>query len=168
MSPLDHLTLRIETHLAAIYGEGDHSPLVGRLIDTMRLKEHFFEPVPFINHWSEKDVALITYGDSIVPTEGTPLKELASFVRERLGDSISIVHVLPYFPWTSDDGFAISDYNQVSSDLGDWSDLENLSQDYRIMSDLVVNHCSTSHEWFQQFEKDEEPGSRFFFGSITI
>ena len=116
MSPLDHLTLRIETHLAAIYGEGDHSPLVGRLIDTMRLKEHFFEPVPFINHWSEKDVALITYGDSIVPTDGTPLKELASFVRERLGDSISIVHVLPYFPWTSDDGFAISDYNQVSSD----------------------------------------------------
>ena len=72
MSPLDHLTLRIETHLAAIYGEGDHSPLVGRLIDTMRFKEHFFEPVPFINHWSEKDVALITYGDSIVPTEKSP------------------------------------------------------------------------------------------------
>jgi|TARA_B100001059_G_scaffold77395_1_gene75093 sucrose phosphorylase len=162
MSPLDHLNLRIETHLAAIYGEGDHSVLVGRLIDSMRLHEHFFEPVPFTNHWSEKDIALITYGDSIIPKEGTPLEELASFVSERLGDSVSIVHVLPYFPWTSDDGFAVANYDQVNSDLGDWADLENLSQDYRIMSDLVMNHCSTSHEWFQQFEKNEEPGCRFF------
>ncbi len=162
MSPLDLLNLRIETHLATIYGEGDHSVLVGRLIDAMRLHEHFFEPIPFSNHWSERDIALITYGDSIMPKEGAPLEELASFIRKRLDDAVTIVHVLPYFPWTSDDGFAVSDYDQVKPELGDWSDLENLSQDYRIMSDLVVNHCSTSHVWFQQFEKDEEPGRRFF------
>jgi sucrose phosphorylase len=168
MSPLDNLNLRIETHLATIYGEGDHSILVERLIDAMRLHEHFFEPFPFTNHWSEKDVALITYGDSILPKEGAPLKELATFVRERLGNSVSIVHILPYFPWTSDDGFAVSDYTQVKPDLGDWSDLEDLSQDYRIMSDLVVNHCSTSHEWFQQFEKDEEPGRRFFLEASPL
>lgn len=162
MSPLDLLNLRIETHLATIYGEGDHSILVGRLIDAMRLHEHFFEPIPFSNHWSERDIALITYGDSIMPKEGAPLEELASFIRKRLDDAVTIVHVLPYFPWTSDDGFAVSDYDQVKPELGDWSDLENLSQDYRIMSDLVVNHCSTSHVWFQQFEKDEEPGRRFF------
>lgn len=168
MSPLDNLNLRIETHLATIYGEGDHSILVERLIDAMRLHEHFFEPFPFTNHWSEKDIALITYGDSILPKEGAPLKELATFVRERLGNSVSIVHILPYFPWTSDDGFAVSDYTQVKPDLGDWSDLEDLSQDYRIMSDLVVNHCSTSHEWFQQFEKDEEPGRRFFLEASPL
>jgi sucrose phosphorylase len=168
MSPLDNLNLRIETHLATIYGEGDHSALVERLIDAMRLHEHFFEPFPFTNHWSEKDIALITYGDSILPKEGAPLKELATFVRERLGNSVSIVHILPYFPWTSDDGFAVSDYTQVKPDLGDWSDLEDLSQDYRIMSDLVVNHCSTSHEWFQQFEKDEEPGRRFFLEASPL
>ena len=162
MSPLDHLVRRIETHLTVIYGEGDHSLLVDRLIDAMRLREHFFEPVPFTNHWSEKDVALITYGDSILPEQGKPLEQLASFVRERLGDAVSIVHVLPYFPWTSDDGFAVSDYTKVNPELGDWSDLESLSQDYRIMSDLVVNHCSTSHEWFQQFQRDEKPGSSFF------
>lgn len=162
MSPLEQLVVRIETHLAAIYGEGDHAGLVDRLIGAMRLHEHFFEPIPYTNHWSEADIALITYGDSLLPNEGAPLKELASFVRERLGDAITIVHVLPYFPWTSDDGFAVSDYDQVKPELGDWSDLENLSQDYRIMSDLVVNHCSTDHVWFQQFEKDEEPGRRFF------
>lgn len=162
MSPLEQLIVRIETHLAAIYGEGGYHELVDRLIDAMRLREHFFEPVPYTNHWSEADVALITYGDSILPKEGSPLKELASFIREHLGRAISIVHILPYFPWTSDDGFAVSDYDQVNSDLGDWSDLEDLSVDYRIMSDLVVNHCSSAHLWFQQFEKDEEPGRRFF------
>ena len=78
---------------------------------------------------------------------------MASFVKERLGDSVSIVHVLPYFPWTSDDGFAVANYNQVNSDLGDWSDLENLSQDYRVMSDLVVNHCSTE-EWLDLISGD--------------
>jgi len=163
MSPLEQLIARIETHLLAIYGEGDHGDLVERLIDAMQLREHFFEPVPFANHWSEQDVALITYADSIKSSKQAPLRDLAEFVRERLGDAVSIVHVLPYFPWTSDDGFAVSDYLKVHSDLGDWSDLEALSQDYRIMSDLVVNHCSASHEWFQQFEKNEEPGRRFFF-----
>lgn len=163
MSPLEQLVVRIETHLGAIYGAGDHGVLVERLLDAMKLRERFFEPVPFANHWSEKDVALITYGDTIKPESGAPLKELAGFVRTRLGDAISIVHVLPYFPWTSDDGFAVSDYLSVHPDLGDWSDLEDLSQDYRIMSDLVVNHCSASHEWFKQFERNEEPGRRFFF-----
>ncbi len=163
MSPLDQLILRIETHLSGIYGDGNYSGLVDRLVDAMRLREHFFESVPFSNHWTEKDVALITYGDTIQPKSGAPLAELKDFVTTRLGDAISIVHVLPYFPSTSDDGFAVSDYNQVNPDLGDWSDLETLSRDYRIMSDLVVNHCSASHEWFKQFEQNEEPGRRYFF-----
>lgn len=162
MSPLDQLILRIETHLEVIYGEGEHDDLVNRLIDAMRLREHFFEPVPHANHWSERDIALITYGDSVCPKEGAPLAELGEFVRSRFGDAISIVHVLPYFPWTSDDGFAVSDYDHVHPDLGAWSDIEGLAKDYRIMSDLVVNHCSGSHEWFKQFERNEEPGRRYF------
>lgn len=162
MSPLEQLVVRIETHLTAIYGEDGHEGLGDRLIDAMHLREHFFGPVPFTNHWSEKDVALITYGDSVLPAEGAPLEELGRFIRKRIGDSISIIHVLPYFPWTSDDGFAVSDYTQVDPELGDWSHLADLSQDYRIMSDLVVNHCSASHVWFEQFQKGEKPGSEFF------
>ena len=162
MSPLEQLVIRIETHLTAIYGEDGHEGLGDRLIDAMHLREQFFDPVPFTNHWSEKDVALITYGDSVLPAEGAPLEELCRFIRKRIGDSISIIHVLPYFPWTSDDGFAVSDYTQVDPELGDWSHLADLSQDYRIMSDLVVNHCSASHVWFEQFQKGEKPGSEFF------
>lgn len=163
MSPLEQLILRIQTHLRSIYGESDdYEELVDRLIDAMRLREHFFDPVPFINHWSENDVALITYGDTILPKTGPPLAQLAKFLRERLGDAISVVHILPYFPWTSDDGFAVSDYDRVDPELGDWSHVEDLSRDYRIMSDLVVNHCSSSHRWFEQFKENEEPGCRFF------
>lgn len=163
MSPLDNLITRIETHLAAVYGEGDHSALVNRLLDAMRLREHFFEPVPFTNHWNEKDVALITYGDSIRREGKPPLVELSEFLEKRLQDSPSILHILPYFPWTSDDGFAVSDYTSVNPVLGDWGDIENLSLRFRIMSDLVVNHCSASHEWFLQFERGEEPGRRYFY-----
>lgn len=162
MSPLEQLIVRIETHLTSIYGEGRHEGVGDRLIDAMQLREHFFEPIPFTNHWSEKDIALITYGDSILPEEGAPLEELTRFVRTRLEDAVSIVHVLPYFPWTSDDGFAVSDYDQVNPELGDWSHLEELSKDYRLMSDLVVNHCSAAHHWFVQFQQGEEPGCRFF------
>ncbi len=162
MSPLEQLILRIETHLTVIYGEDGHEGLGNRLIDAMQLREHFFDPVPFTNHWSERDIAVITYGDSILPSEGSPLAELTRFLRNRLDDAVSIVHILPYFPWTSDDGFAVSDYDRVNPDLGDWSHLEALSQDYRIMSDLVVNHCSAAHEWFQQYQRGEEPGCHFF------
>lgn len=162
MSPLDLLVHKIQTHLAGIYGEKDQSALTDRLIDAMRLREHFFEPEPHQNHWSERDITVITYGDSILPKEGVPLQELSSFLKERLGNLVSTIHVLPYFPWTSDDGFAVTDYDEVNPELGDWSDLENLSKDYLIMSDLVVNHCSASHEWFKQYERGVEPGCRFF------
>ncbi|HBE98127.1 MAG TPA: alpha-amylase, partial [Verrucomicrobiales bacterium] len=163
MSPLDALLGRIGTHLTKIYGKGDHSILVNQLVEAMRLREHFFEPTPFTNHWSEKDVALITYGNTIQRRGFKPLEELIEFLDSRLQESLSIVHILPYFPWTSDDGFAVSDYNSVNPELGDWSHIEKISAKYRVMSDLVVNHCSASHEWFVQFQNDEEPGMNYFF-----
>ena len=163
MSPLDALLGRIGTHLTKIYGKGDHSVLVNQLVEAMRLREHFFEPAPFTNHWSEKDVALISYGNTIQRRGFKPLKELKEFLDSRLQERLSIVHILPYFPWTSDDGFAVSDYNSVNPELGDWSHIEEISTKYRVMSDLVVNHCSASHEWFVQFQNDEEPGMNYFF-----
>ncbi len=162
MSPLERLLARIETHLKVIYGEGDHTDLVERLVDAMRLREHFFEPVPYHNHWSERDVALITYGDSIQRRGEKPLVSLSRFLEKYLQDELEVLHILPYFPWTSDDGFAVSDYTVVNEALGDWSHLETLSERFRLMSDLVVNHCSASHEWFQQFRRGEEPGRRYF------
>lgn len=161
MSPLESLLEKISVHLTGIYGEGDHDSLRDSLVEKMRLDEHFYEPVPFTNHWSEKDVTIITYGDSILGSD-RPLKVLKSFLDKHLSETLSTVHILPYFPWTADDGFAISDYLSVNPPLGDWGDIEVIAADYRLMSDLVVNHCSASHEWFQQFQNGEEPGASYF------
>lgn len=161
MSPLEALLEKINVHLTAIYGEGNYDSLRDSLVDEMGLREHFYQPTPMANHWSEKDITLITYGDSILGEE-KPLKVLKRFLDHQLSDVLSTIHILPYFPWTADDGFAVSDYLTVNPPLGDWSDIEALAEDYRIMSDLVVNHCSSSHEWFEQFKRREEPGSSYF------
>jgi len=112
--------------------------------------------------WSERDAFLITYGDSVKEEGAFPLEALTDFVRQRLGSSISLVHILPFFPFTSDDGFSISDYETVRPDLGDWSHVTALAESHDLMFDLVLNHCSASHEWFQQFLRGEEPGKGFF------
>ncbi len=112
--------------------------------------------------WSEKDSILITYGDSITAEGEWPLQTLTTFVREYLGDAIQLVHILPFFPFTSDDGFSISDYERIREDLGNWEDVADLGTSHDLMFDLVLNHCSASHKWFQQFLRDEEPGSGFF------
>ena len=161
-SPLENLLVRIGTHLTAIYGEDDYTDLTKRLVSAMRIDEHFYQPVPYTSHWDERDIALITYGDSVRKEGENPLATLSSFVDMHLSAIVSIVHILPFFPWTSDDGFAISDYEKVNPELGDWSDVESLAARYRVMSDLVINHCSASHEWFEQFQRGEKPGSEYF------
>lgn len=161
-SPLETLLERIGVHLTVIYGEGDHSELVGKLVAAMRVHEHFYQPVPYTSSWNERDIALITYGDSVLKKGEKPLATLSAFIDKHLAEMVTIVHILPFFPWTSDDGFAVSDYLAVNSELGDWPDVESLAMKYRVMSDLVVNHCSSSHEWFRQYEKGQEPGRGFF------
>ena len=53
------------------------------------------------------------------------------------------VHILPFFDFTSDDGFAVSDYLAGRGELGDWADVRTIAEDYRLMADLVINHCSS-------------------------
>ncbi|MEX2332652.1 MAG: sugar phosphorylase, partial [Pseudohongiella sp.] len=109
-------------------------------------------------------VYLITYADSIQPAgDEHPLRTLHAFLCQHLKDSISGVHVLPFFPWSSDDGFAVSDYDVVHPALGDWQDIEALAGDFKLMADLVINHCSASHTWFQQFIEGKNPGKKYFY-----
>ena len=91
-----------------------------------------------------------------------PLQSLRRFVEDELGNAVSIVHILPFYPFTSDDGFSVQDYDAVREDLGTWQDVDGFGPRHDLMFDLVLNHCSASHEWFQQFLRDEEPGDGFF------
>ena len=113
--------------------------------------------------WSQRDVALITYGDSIIGDGLKPLRVLREFCETWLGSSITWVHILPFFPWTSDDGFSVLDYSSVNQALGDWDDISAVASDYRLMADLVLNHCSSRSAWFQNFKQGVDPGKDYFF-----
>jgi sucrose phosphorylase len=113
--------------------------------------------------WSQRDVALITYGDSIVDSGSKPLQVLRDFCETWLGSCVTWVHILPFFPWTSDDGFSVLDYSSVNQALGDWNDISDIATDYRLMADLVLNHCSSRSAWFENFKQGVDPGKGYFF-----
>lgn len=100
---------------------------------------------------SEKNTYLITYGDSIYDESATTFPVLHRFLKEHVGEAITDVHILPMFPYTSDDGFSVVDYRKIDPRLGDWQDLQYMAQDYRLMYDFVANHISKSSDWFQGF-----------------
>lgn len=133
------------------------------LIDIMRLTSHVAAPKPFTNHWSESDIILITYGDSIISQKQPPLKTLKTFLDSYLKSTINSVHILPFFPYSSDDGFSVIDYSSVNESLGTWQDITQISEQYQLMSDLVINHCSSRSAWFDNFIKGEGVGHDFFF-----
>ena len=103
-----------------------------------RLAGRRIEPV------TERTACLITYGDGIRRRGEAPLHTLAAFLRDHVGDVLSDVHLLPMFPWTSDDGFAVVDHRAVNPALGTWADVEDLARDHAVMFDFVANHTSSS------------------------
>ena len=73
-----------------------------------------------------------------------------------------IVHILPFFPYSSDDGFAVMDYYTVNPSLGDWADIQKIAGRCRLMADLVVNHTSSRTRWFENFKKGIHPGKDYY------
>ncbi len=100
---------------------------------------------------SQRDCIMITYGDAFRDPESTPLDCLRRFTNEHFGSLLSAVHLLPCFPYTSDDGFSVKDYYQIDPELGNWDDVERLGESYDLMFDAVVNHISQHSDWFQRF-----------------
>jgi glycosidase len=111
---------------------------------------------------TEKDAILIVYADQITRPGENPLHTLAYFLESKTGNAFSSIHILPFFPYSSDDGFSVIDYHQVDPKLGNWEDLNRLSRSYRLMVDGVINHVSRQSEWFQSFLQDLPPYRDFF------
>jgi len=105
---------------------------------------------------------VISYGDSIIEEGVPPLAVLSDFLQARLGERISGVHVLPFFPWSSDDGFSVIHYREVNPDLGDWSHIRELASHYDLMADLVLNHVSRESLWFVDYLSGSLPGRDYF------
>ena len=97
---------------------------------------------------THRTACLITYGDGIRRPGETPLHTLAGFLDEHVGDVVSDVHLLPMFPWTSDDGFAVVDHREVNPALGTLGRRRRAGRDHALMFDFVANHTSSSSPWF--------------------
>jgi sucrose phosphorylase len=153
---------RIANNLLALYGEARQGELVARV--QAIIDNHKAVPVAHTvtDRLTERDVVLIAYGDQVTEADRSPLETLNRLLSERLKGLISGVHILPFFPYSSDDGFSVVDYRQVYPDLGDWADIQNIAADFRLMVDAVINHISSESEWAEAFRRGEpEHGETF-------
>ncbi|NIZ15585.1 sugar phosphorylase [Phaeobacter sp. HF9A] len=113
--------------------------------------------------WSERDALLITYGNSILDGTHKPLDLLYDFLLTHMKGVVDGVHILPFFPYTSDDGFAVTDYRRVDPGLGDWADIRRIGSAFHLMSDMVLNHVSSQSAWFNAYRQGQAPFDRFFY-----
>lgn len=109
-----------------------------------------------------EDVMLITYGDAVKCGSEAPLAVLGSFLKEELFDTVNCVHLLPMFPYTSDDGFSVKDFRKINPDLGSWNEIEMLKKEYGLMFDAVINHVSQSSEYFTEYANGNPDYKDFF------
>lgn len=160
------LNLRLNELVSRIY-PGAHSDEV-----CSQIKEAFWPygttrrkraRAPSNRLWSERDAMLITYGDTIRDGQHKPLDLLEDFLTRFMDGVVNSVHILPFFPFSSDDGFAVTDYRQVNSQLGAWADINRIASNFNLMSDLVLNHVSSQGNWFNEYRQGNAPYDAFFF-----
>jgi len=162
-SSLEDLLCKLKLHLNVIYPDIDHDEYSRRLLQMMGIEDGGCVPVPHANHWDQSDLFMITYADTFQGAGRSPLKNLRHFLDSHLKETISGVHILPFFPYSSDDGFSVIDYYAVNEYHGDWKDVHAIAKDYSVMADVVINHCSARSGWFENFKQRKDPGKDYFF-----
>ena len=156
---------RILHQLQFLYGSEAERiwPDLVQILDSFRsrnphLTKEEFQP-------DQKDIILITYGDQFNQIDRKPLQSLCDFLDKYLEDIINTVHILPFYPFSSDDGFSVIDYRQVNPDYGSWEDIGKLADNYKLMFDAVINHISSHSSWFKAYLQQELPYRDYF---ITV
>ncbi len=166
----DDFREKILTKLSRLYGEDTAKECMPELERICRVyyaykTEEMLERTKTLdpkNLFTEEDVILITYGDLIREEGASPLTTLSKFCGLYLKQTINTLHILPFFPYSSDRGFAIEDFETVDPELGSWKDIEDLASRYKLMFDGVINHVSSKSRWFQRF-LDGTPHYKDFF-----
>ncbi|CAN5369490.1 alpha-amylase family glycosyl hydrolase [soil metagenome] len=145
---------RVRARLASLYGNEAAAEVVPELRKLVARRS----PLGFAaaeSPWSERDVLLITYADSVIDSRAdggrAPMEALGQFLEEHVGGDITFLHLLPFFPSTSDDGFSVVDHRMVRPDLGSWRDVEALSKHFRVVFDAVLNHVSASSHYVEGY-----------------
>lgn len=158
----------LREHLEFLYGPAQASGLVESiqaLIEAYRSRIPSQFAGPGRSRLTERDALLITYADQVREPSVSPLRTLTEFLEAHARAIVSGVHLLPFYPASSDDGFAVMDYKEVDRALGDWQDIGRLGQSFDLMFDAVFNHMSAQSGWFRTF-LDDEPAFRDFFVTV--
>ena len=158
----------IEEKLVFVYGEKRSKKIImeiEKLLDKYQ-KIISFQPKKK-NFLNEKDVALITYTDNFWEPGEKSLVTLNKFLVNYLKEVISLVHLLPFYPYSSDDGFSVIDYKKVNLLFGDWSNIENISKNFDLIFDAVVNHTSSKSLWFREYLKVNPRYDSYFIAFDT-
>jgi len=155
-------------HLEPLYGAATAAAVAGRVSDLLdRWRPRL--PCPSAQRerlkLTQRDALLITYADQVRQTGEQPLKALAECCARHLKGIVSGIHLLPFYPWSSDDGFSVKDYFAVEPSYGTWEDIARLGADFDLMFDAVFNHVSAQGEWFQRFLVDDPRYADFFIAA---
>ncbi len=168
--PTAETTEKIKNHLRLLY-KNQYNPI--SLTEILRLMQVYYahKPPPMKRfekkfkpdeRFTQEDVVLITYGDLVEDGQTRPLKILTDLAEKYLENVFSTIHILPFFPYSSDRGFAVMDFEEVDGRLGTWDDISALRRKFKLMFDGVFNHVSSQSTWFQEF-LNQKPYFRDFF-----
>jgi glucosylglycerate phosphorylase len=147
-------------HLTALYGAEKAPELLDRV---HKIMDAYRSRLPTRDgRLTERDSMLITYGDQVQTASEKHLQTLGAFCKKYLRDVLSGIHILPFYPWTSDDGFSVVDYRQIDPALGNWEDVSSMQSHFRLMFDAVINHISSQSQWFQGFLHGDLHYENFF------
>jgi sucrose phosphorylase len=152
----------IREHLEFLYPQSFEEVRGGvqRLLDKWRR-----EPFPQYGEPDQGDMVLITYGDALRRRGEPPLRTLKTFLDAEFRGTINLVHLLPMFPYSSDDGFSVIDFREINPELGTWEDIRNLASAYDLMFDAVINHVSRESRYFKGFAAGEREYEDFFISA---
>lgn len=161
---------RIKQRLAALYGASKAETWYPELERILRV--YYAHKTSEMIAWeqnlsaedrfTENDVILITYGDLVTNDGQKPLETMAEICSEYLKGVFNIIHILPFFPYSSDRGFSVMDFKEVDPKLGTWDDILILKKNAKLMFDGVFNHVSSQSRWFQEFLNQNPEFTDFF------
>ena len=166
----EELKKRVFRHITRIYTDNLNDNEIAQL--SKNLTEHVISsqmnlPIHITEDgesWSETTAVLITYADTIDDKNTLPINSVHNFLKNYCSEIFEVVHILPFFPSSSDKGFAVMDYYSIYHRFGQWSDISKLSKSFGVMADIVINHGSSKGQWFQNFLKGHGKGYNYFLG----
>jgi len=157
-----HALERIRNRINRLYGPSESEHLLERTVALIGRYGVGLEGFSHADRWDESTSVLITYGDMVQNDNEAPLQVLKRFADQYLSGAISSIHFLPFFPYSSDDGFSVIDYRVVDPKLGDWNDIAEVGRGFRLMFDLVLNHASRKSKWFDDYIANIAPYRDYF------